>query len=152
MFFTGNDRGATFVEHAIALPFFVGLILVSVELLRLAYCQLSMQFVLTSVMREASINQSVDISAEIHERLAALGVALDDSNDTITVCPRSLFPDSAPCTSGAIIPGEPLEPVVYRIEKRGSSFMPFDIGWLIHREQITLTSLVLGRNEPASIS
>ena len=140
-----ENKGATMVESAIALPIFLVVLVCTFDLFRVCYNELTIQHVITRVMRQATVvsfqemdaGEQVDyITQNISDRLNKLGVAFDLSGgDAIKLCPVKAYP----CASGVSL-GAPYELMVLTVQKRIQCvFLP----------RYTLESEVLFRNEPA---
>ena len=143
-----DERGATILEHAIVLPVFFLLVLVSVELLRVLYNHTSIQFALTELSRASLVattgdpGWSSDIDSTMRLRLASLGVPLSGA-DTLTICPLAVYGTGA-CARGSISQGAASIPVVYELERRMTLFfkLPGDL------TDLTIRARVFARNEP----
>lgn len=131
------------VEHAIVLPFFFFLLLVTVEFFRVMYNQISMQFALTEASRWALVQDTVvgtDIRTAVQNRLQSVGASVA-ATDVLTICPIAQFPT---CAKGTLNPGGPDDLIVYQLDRRtgllgfpGSSIASFEIH-----------ARVFARNEP----
>jgi hypothetical protein len=139
-----NCRGATMVESAIALPFFLLTIITTIELLRFSYVALTSQFVTTRIMREATI-EKVD-AGEIRQALARnleqYHVALGDQ-DIVTYCPIDSYLTDV-CPEGTIIAGGERSLMVLSVIKPTAGIvMPG-----LSTRSFNLRAHSVGRNEP----
>ena len=131
------------VEHAIVLPFFLLLILASVEVLRIMYNHICLQYALTEASRFALAQENGATTTQIRDameaRLTSLGIPFTAAFDTFTVCPAG-----GTCTAGAITPGAPEQMIVYSLTRR----MNF-LGFRTNVTSLNVTATVFARNEPA---
>lgn len=87
------EAGVSMVEGALILPLFIGLALVGVDLLRLAYHWVSLQYLAERAMRRAVIagTTATDVQSFIVEHARAVSLTVQPAN--IALCPIS----AAPC-------------------------------------------------------
>jgi Flp pilus assembly protein TadG len=133
------------VEHAIAFPVYLMMLLVTFDILRLCYCRLSLQFALTSLARQATVDLDHDPIDGMRTQLKNFGISWNGSSDTLTICPRDIMYTS--CAPGTIVRGRPLEPMVFQADMRVSVLLPGESA-LVQLARTTLSTTVLGRNEP----
>lgn len=141
-----NERGATLIESAIALPLFLIALIASLELLRISYVALSVQFSLTKALRELSIEDKAyapsSIRNKVASRLSGFSISLDDT-DVLTMCPVDSYKTSN-CPVGTVKRGDAQELMVLSLSKKiKESLLP---GFLL--DWYTLHSQVIGKNEP----
>lgn len=144
------ERGATVTEHAIALPLFIGFLLVTFDFLRLSYLRLSLQFAITDMSRVASITP-VDAAynplTDLQNRLQSIGVTWNTANDRLTICSQQTF-GTAACPVGSINRGRASEIIVYQARMQVNLFLPRNSRWTLGRGNIDLNGMVLVKNEP----
>ena len=145
-----GQRGATLVENVIALPLFFVVLIIGIELLRVSYVKLSLQFLLTEVARESQINPGLDAQEfrnMLTNRLSLFGVSLNPERDSISVCPIT----SAPCENNEVLLGARRDVMIYRVDKElDLFFLPEGAASVltISSKSLGLTARVMGRNEP----
>jgi len=138
-----EEKGATMVESAIAIPVFLLVLICTFDLFRICYNQLTIQHVMTRVMRQATAvyfqemaagDQINKITEDISRSLNSLGVGFDaSSGDKLNLCPVSAYP----CDGVTL--GAPYELMILSVEKGIQGvFLP----------RYVLASEVLFRNEP----
>ena len=137
-----DQRGATLFEFSIVLPLCLAFLIVSFDLLRVSFNALTVQFVATRVIRQASTGalSSANIENQIINLAGGGGVRLTRSD--FSLCSI----DSYPCSSVTL--GNPNETIVLSINipVRGLMFGPRP--WQLSASQFNLSTSVLGRMEP----
>lgn len=146
--------GATILEFAIAGPFFLLLLLVSIDFLRLSYHALTVQFVATKVLRQAVVgpqgrptaysSQEEWIQKETIRIARSLGIVL--SADQVAICPMQIVLAGASCDPLNDNAGGPGDMIAVQINAptRGYSWSPaMRIGGRIYN----ISGLVVARNE-----
>jgi Flp pilus assembly protein TadG len=137
------------VEHAIAIPVFLCLLLVTFDSLRVCYIQLTLQYTLTRVAHQIAADPvgtpKATAQSKISAQLSALGVSLV-SQDILTVCPAATF-NTTTCPVGDYQTGESQDLVTYRLTKPVEllSLAPF---FMLKSTNVVLSATVMGRNEP----
>lgn len=138
----GNEKGAAAMEGVFVLPFFLMLLVITIEFMTVCYVQLTLQFTLSRVARIHSVDQTVNVVAEINQNLNTFGVGLDQ-DDVITVCPRT-----SACPAGTIQNGMPRDPMMYRVDRAVSMFAFGVLFSRAERWNFDVSAVVFGRNEP----
>ena len=140
-----NEKGSTLLETTIALPLLFLCLIVTIELLRVSYIKLSMQFALTETARQSFI-QPLDgpgFQALLENELRRYGVFLAPG-DVITVCPAT-----GACPDGVINPGVRNEFMSFQLLRSVDLFfLPAEVIQVISLSTFDITARVLGRNEP----
>ncbi len=141
-----SEKGATLLESAVVLPFFLLLIIVTVELLRIAYIKLTLQHVVAEIARDALIHirTETEIRDQTANRLRGLAVEFNPASDIITVCPAN----DATCTAGTVNLGQRGDFMVFRLHLAVDLFFVPGPGGLLTRSRFILSAQFLGRNEP----
>ena len=140
-----NERGATLVEHAIALPLFLLFLIISCDLMRVSYNALTLQFVVERTMREASLGTMTanNILQEVTTRANKLGVPL--SNSDISLCPANVA--SSSCSG--VTTGSSNELMALRALVPTRGFLLGEKGFQLLSTNFSLRAMALGRYEPA---
>ena len=145
-----NEKGSTLLEHTFALPFFLIFLIVTFELLRVAFNQVSIQFVLARVMRQSTVlDAPVSTAAEgaTSSLLTSLGLSFTSGVDQLTICPAAKWGNTTLCPPNSRNFGLSLEPVVYELRRNVTFFqVGNDIG--LSLPTITLRAMAMGKNEP----
>lgn len=157
-----DTRGATLVEFAIVGPLFLVLLIVTIDLLRISYSALTLQYVTARVAREVAVGPSkrprqVDgnplpgyetqgswLITDMTGLANALNISLRP--DHITICSFANLVSGDTCSpddadhSGQII--------AIRVLMPAESFLVGPMINLFTRRRYNITSLVVARNEP----
>lgn len=139
-------RGATTLEYAIAFPLYLVFLLCTLELLRISYNSLSLQYICTEVARELSINaptNSAEVKNAVETRLSAFGIDLNYSTDSVTFCPVRIYGASA-CPNGSFVAGKRLSPMAFSVKKEIQEFILPKVLLPVYR----LEGFIIIRNEP----
>jgi hypothetical protein len=146
----GSERGATLVESVFALPLFLGLLIVTFELLLVGYNVLSLQFVLTTAMRESAVHHwsSTELKDNVVSSLRKFGVPLKFTEGD-RICLSRVDTWTSGCN--VIVPGGSEDLMVLSAEKRiAGVFMLKAFGSImgLTAQRTRIRGVVLGRNEP----
>lgn len=141
-----NERGATVVEMAIGLPIFFTLLIGSVDMARVAYEAVTIQFAVANIARTAILGGTAGQTAtqritDIKNRLKNSGLLLDVADTDIHICVAGAA--SCPPTSGSWPtddPGQPEDWIVIGIVKNLKVFLG--------NYNIPVVAQALVRNEP----
>lgn len=142
-----DERGATLVEHAIALPIFLFFLIISIEFLRVSYYALSLQYTASAVMRDISLNPPTgqgDLHTRATQRLRGFAIKLDiPGSAAVTLCPVGQY-NTGSCPIGSYNPGTQFDLMALSIRMRIRDSL------LLHFVDpvYTIEGLVVGRNEP----
>ena len=140
-----NEAGATLLESAMVVPFFLLGLLCTFDFLFISYQQLSLQYVLSQTMRDMTIF-SFDTStlrARIQAKLQPLGVTIAAA-DSVTLCPVEGLGTSS-CAPNTVTSGAERELMILQVEKRMTNLLLTQTVYPNFR----ITAEVLGRNEPS---
>ena len=148
-----GEKGATLLEHTIAMPLFIVFLLLAIDLLRIAYYQLSLQYALNRgarrcLMSATTCDTQTKAYNAINSELISAGVSVDSGNDFLTVCSQKQYTATGGCAQNSYTLGNPRDVIVFKLEKvvplislkviPGSSTIPY----------IKLTTTAIGQNEP----
>lgn len=143
-----SEQGATLVEAVLVMPLFLMFFIVAIELLRVSYTQITMQYVAARVAREISINygSGVNVEERFKELFNRFAVGFDKNRDVITVCPLSL----GSCAPGTLSFGAAREPVIVRVSKRVTLFFVPQraVALVISSGELRLSAFTVLSNEP----
>lgn len=140
-----GDRGATFVEFAMSIPVFLTMILSILDLARVSYQAVSLQFVLQRVARFAVVQSSIgtarfnDVQNYLIQEAGRYGIDLSAAQ--FQICPVEMS-SSGSCTSASFAsnPGDAEQFVLVNISKSLQLFFP--------NRSITVRANVVVKNEP----
>jgi hypothetical protein len=145
-----TERGVTFVEAVFVFPLVLLLLIVTFDLLRVAYYQLSLHYALINAMRIAQIDpdsrSQVKIWGAIDDKLRGLGIGLCPADDFLTVCPIATFGTTA-CPTGTVDSPGVHDMVVFEVIKPVDLFLMSGLNFLT-RQRIQLRATALGKIEP----
>ena len=140
----GNERGATFVEAALALPFLILFSLVAFDLLRISFQALSVQYLAVGIMRQIEVGTITpnDIVNRLTASAKSAGVDLA-KNGTVELCPVENYPGKCTGTqartAGALM--------VLNVELQFDSYLLSALT-LLSKNKIRYSAQVLGKIEP----
>jgi hypothetical protein len=140
-----KESGATMLEAVLVIPLVLILLLITFDLLRVCFYQLSLHYSLITAMRVVQIDPlqrtQSRIWNQINTELSGLGLTLDPANDVLTVCPITTF-QTATCPLGTVIAPSPNELVVFSISKPVDLLSMSALNSIVkQRVQITATAL-----------
>lgn len=139
-----SDRGATMLETALMLPLFLLIILVSFDLLRLAYNCLTLRYVAATVMRAVTVGE-LNSEQAIKDRIIGMagGLATAVAPEDITLCRLEDYP----CVGWSQGAGKDL--VVLQVNANPVGFvMKAAEGFGLDRRAYAIGFRVIGRIEP----
>ena len=138
-----DERGAVFVEHTIALPLFFAILIVGFDLLRISYNAVTVQFVASRVMREASLGltSASKIQSTAINLANKLGVPIKNSD--VALCPAA----QSRCTG--INPGASLELMVLQIDVPINGLLFGSRLGTTRKSVFLLQAAAIGKMEPA---
>lgn len=140
-----DERGATVVEHALALPLFLLILFCAIEMFRVGFVAVTTQYVASSVMRNSGISSlgQTAMRQALHDRLRDYRVNLADT-DVMTYCPVDDF-GTAGCAPGSYVPGAARSLMILSIEKPIEGIVLPGLA----RMGVRVKAQVIVRNEPA---
>ncbi len=147
-----KERGSTLLEYAIAMPLFIMLLVISMDILRVLYFQLSLQYGVSSGVRQcfmSPVDKCPNQTAAkdlINNQLSFTGVRLEDT-DTVLSCSRTNYEKNQCSTYDA---GSARDMMVYRVSKNVTLYtlagLPSKMKMI--GSSLTLNVTVIGQNEP----
>ena len=141
-FDASDERGATMVEHALCLPLLLMLLIMAFEMMGFIFQAQTLQFTASSVLRDASVDPTLDVHSAVTNKLRSFAVGFGDG-DQITYCPLSVF-DSPTCRPGTILTGAPKQVMILQIVRRARTVaVP-----LLSRLDLQFEGQAIGKNEP----
>jgi hypothetical protein len=145
--FSKNQRGTALLEGAIVLPLVIVLAIISLDLLRLSFHALSMQYVAEAVLREAILPSATtaDLLGDAQTRARGLGITL--TADNVALCP--LISGAPPCPTGTMNIGEPEDLIMLRIQLPMNGFIIGPRISSLFTRRYDINAVVIGKREPA---
>jgi hypothetical protein len=139
-----DGRGATLIESAIAFPFLILFLLVALDLVRVSYNALSLQYIVASVMREVEVGSLTEgaVAVEISKMAQAAGMEFA-ANGSVSLCLVENYPGS--CSGVAV--GNPGDLMVLAINLELDSYALSALG-LLTRRTISISTQAVGKIEP----
>ena len=140
-----NERGAVLIESTIALPIFFAILVVGFDLLRISYNAVTVQYVASSVMRQASLGKMDASKLQDYVLGAARERGVPLMPEDVALCSANLDPDD--CIG--ITAGDSIQLMILRINVpiRGYVFRSKLGGTKATRYFLQASSL--GRMEPS---
>lgn len=144
-----SNKGATMVECAIVLPFFLFFLLCSFDIFMFYYQKLSLQHVFWKSVRQCQASNKC-LNAE--QTMLQVNQQLDTGfqlgpSDQIMVCNIDQFTSTNGCT--AFSKGSAGDVVIYRLTKTANLFLTGLFPKLIANGNIYITVTAIVKNEPA---
>lgn len=142
-----EERGATLVEFTLVFPMLLLFSIIGVDLLRVAYQQLSLQYVLAREKRAILLGSYSDartIRAKFDEHLRTFGLSLGP-NDSLTVCPMASYRKE--CPEGTVVTPAADTLIALSVKRRVELFVMPQTDQL-GNGTITLGAVTLGMSEP----
>ena len=144
-----NDRGSVMVEAAIALPLFLVCVIVGLDLLRIAYTALSVQFIATVAMRQATLGESTNNQIATHvDRLGGIFFVPIDPNQDVRMCHLRDYPANCHTLGSGFSQGTPGELAVLRVQSRTSTLLIGRAVKFLTQRPLALARVVVMRMEP----
>lgn len=144
-----QEKGAVMTEAALAMPLFFVLLIVAIDLSLIAYAGLSLQFVSTTVAREASIGTMTN--EDIADRAVALASRFFvrvDRDTGVRMCPAALYRTCGNLASGRFTQAPTRQLFATRIESVISGIVIGRVYSSLTRQNLVVDKTVVMRREP----
>ena len=153
-----GQSGKSLLEFVIVGPFFFLFVLLALDMLRISYQLLTVQFVGSRVFREAIVGPPAVLpSGTTHLNfvedsvvVAARDLGIDITPDQISVCPVNVYVTAASPPCGADNLGHPGDLIVMDIQVPTNGFVATLVG-ILGRNTFILRSIVIVQNEPYDV-